>query len=1067
MIIHYNERLDAKIRVFISSTFRDMQNERNAMVGGVFPMLRRRYKNQCVDITEVDLRWGITERDIDKLALLEICISETLSCVPFFVGLIGDNYGTLAKTEEIKKLPPAYKRAIGMKSREDLPEGVSLTELEMRAGVFTRQNKDFARFFIRTAKETPQGELARLKNLIIDEGYSYSTYDSTEDFEKKAYESLLSLIDSSLPKEPPPPYGDRHYLSHLRLLKKASSTYVANDAFIDFVEKGIDESCCVYIHGGKGSGKSATMSYLIANEGVQRDGEVFFHFADADEESHTADNCIHRLRLYLECVTGIRSNESGDYNACLEVVREATLDSRIVLFFDATEKYGDPSLLSRLYALCKINPKICVVCSGTALYKSIPARQIEIAELVDEQIRQMTVKALRNCGKKLDEGHMSRIFANNCCRNPLFLTAMLGQLIAYGNHESFEEFFDRLVYLSGFDELFYLTVERLLAHFLGKGLDDNKVYLALGLMAYSNMGVRESELSEIVGMLPVERSIFLASIEIFITEIDTLIRFNHDLILGAARELLVSKMPQCESYVRERLVSYFEHNERRDGDRAYSELPFQYARLGLLGKLSEVLCSVECFRYLAKNQYNGLVRYLISLVEHADELGAVLIPEVKPADASLVADIFCQAGHYLCAIDTVRCSVGATVGSLTDETAPDLIADALVASALQPKHKVRLFATLARSYYKLATSKYKLAVCAYIRAIDFYRCTYPDDTVGLAAQSYLLGVTYKSMAELNRADELLRFSATEYERCGVKNDVSSWIYSVFGNLRFAMGEVSEAKNYLKRAVSDNEFLFGQDSSELAWSYSYAWAVYYTSGEKKTAYQYTKDAYRIYSALYQGRGAKVAWAASNLGACAHMSGSFDEARALYELSIRENNAPVPETARPHPYTLTAYANLALLEYEKRNRGEAIRLIELARDASERKNGVGHLYTANMLLNEGIIKCEPGKVKAALDIYRAHGTPDKYFAWNCYARVLLANDEDEAAEREIDALYEEYSARKSDLDIVTFLINESLEKISFNADTEQTRLVKAELVRFDDYRYYVTLNNSSALVLIPEV
>jgi hypothetical protein len=50
-----------QIRVFISSTFRDMQNERELLVKEVFPELRRVCDERFVTFTEVDLRWGIDE----------------------------------------------------------------------------------------------------------------------------------------------------------------------------------------------------------------------------------------------------------------------------------------------------------------------------------------------------------------------------------------------------------------------------------------------------------------------------------------------------------------------------------------------------------------------------------------------------------------------------------------------------------------------------------------------------------------------------------------------------------------------------------------------------------------------------------------------------------------------------------------------------------------------------------------------------------------------------------------------------------------------------------------------
>jgi telomerase protein component 1 len=48
------------IRVFISSTFRDMHAERDWLVKRVFPELRQRLEKHRVHLIDIDLRWGIT-----------------------------------------------------------------------------------------------------------------------------------------------------------------------------------------------------------------------------------------------------------------------------------------------------------------------------------------------------------------------------------------------------------------------------------------------------------------------------------------------------------------------------------------------------------------------------------------------------------------------------------------------------------------------------------------------------------------------------------------------------------------------------------------------------------------------------------------------------------------------------------------------------------------------------------------------------------------------------------------------------------------------------------------------
>lgn len=58
-----NFQKSRNIRIFISSTFQDMQSERDMLVNKVFPRLRQIAYERNVTLTEVDLRWGITEEE--------------------------------------------------------------------------------------------------------------------------------------------------------------------------------------------------------------------------------------------------------------------------------------------------------------------------------------------------------------------------------------------------------------------------------------------------------------------------------------------------------------------------------------------------------------------------------------------------------------------------------------------------------------------------------------------------------------------------------------------------------------------------------------------------------------------------------------------------------------------------------------------------------------------------------------------------------------------------------------------------------------------------------------------
>jgi hypothetical protein len=82
-----------EIRVFVSSTFRDMQEEREELVKQIFPQLRLLCESRGVTWGEVDLRWGIPDEAKAEGKVLPLCLAAIEHCRPYFIGLLGDRYG--------------------------------------------------------------------------------------------------------------------------------------------------------------------------------------------------------------------------------------------------------------------------------------------------------------------------------------------------------------------------------------------------------------------------------------------------------------------------------------------------------------------------------------------------------------------------------------------------------------------------------------------------------------------------------------------------------------------------------------------------------------------------------------------------------------------------------------------------------------------------------------------------------------------------------------------------------------------------------------------------------------
>ncbi len=81
------------IKIFLSSTFKDMHVERDHLLHVVFPELKARCRQKRINLIEIDLRWGVSEHDAEDGKVLDICLDEVDAYRPFFVGLLGHRYG--------------------------------------------------------------------------------------------------------------------------------------------------------------------------------------------------------------------------------------------------------------------------------------------------------------------------------------------------------------------------------------------------------------------------------------------------------------------------------------------------------------------------------------------------------------------------------------------------------------------------------------------------------------------------------------------------------------------------------------------------------------------------------------------------------------------------------------------------------------------------------------------------------------------------------------------------------------------------------------------------------------
>ncbi|TRZ48361.1 DUF4062 domain-containing protein, partial [bacterium] len=125
--------------VFISSTFADMQAERDHLKNIVFPKVEEELQKHRIKLEIVDLRWGVDttsmeQEDEREANVLKVCLDEIRRCKPFFIGLLGDRYGWVPPEERMKNA------IIGEGLKADL-KGKSVTDLEIHFGVLASRDQ--------------------------------------------------------------------------------------------------------------------------------------------------------------------------------------------------------------------------------------------------------------------------------------------------------------------------------------------------------------------------------------------------------------------------------------------------------------------------------------------------------------------------------------------------------------------------------------------------------------------------------------------------------------------------------------------------------------------------------------------------------------------------------------------------------------------------------------------------------------------------------------------------------------------------------------------------------------
>ena len=174
--------------VFITSTFQDMQAERDHLRKFVFPAPEEWLLTKRRHLEWIDLRVGVASASAEneearELMVLKVCLDEVKRSRPFLIALIGDRYGWVPPKERIA----AAAKEVGFSAEV---EDRSATDLEIDFGVFhdVEQRRRSLFFLRRPLPYEKMGVKA------ADYSVEYDGSDKDADLHRERLEALKTRI---------------------------------------------------------------------------------------------------------------------------------------------------------------------------------------------------------------------------------------------------------------------------------------------------------------------------------------------------------------------------------------------------------------------------------------------------------------------------------------------------------------------------------------------------------------------------------------------------------------------------------------------------------------------------------------------------------------------------------------------------------------------------------------------------------------------------------------------------------------------------------------------------------
>lgn len=470
-------------RVFISSTFEDLKEERDALQRAVFPRLAALCAGFDARFQPIDLRWGVREEAALDQRTMEICLAEVARCKrtglkPNFVILLGERYGwqplparirdsefqrVLALVEPASKglveswyqldlnaVPPEQllkprgweyqdwpawepierrlhgvlagaARQAGLEKRDLAKYVASATEQEIIAGIGCGTDAEHVFAFFREGGATEDPALAALKQRLRLTLPAGHVEEFRRGDAADLCERVYRTLERALSAQAQRLVRSNERDAHDRFADERAASVFGRRRDLEAIQIHLDSGPPqpLVVHGPSGSGKSAIMARASRARGVIR------RFIGVTAESSSG---VGLLRSVCQDLEEKPVELPGPFNELVEVfhdrLQRATAERPIVLFIDGVDQLDaqDPAAAMR-WLPATLPPHCRVVVSTTDIPAALQHAPVtKLQPLAIEATQEALERWFEDAGRRLQSTQLETVVAASARSGlPLYL----------------------------------------------------------------------------------------------------------------------------------------------------------------------------------------------------------------------------------------------------------------------------------------------------------------------------------------------------------------------------------------------------------------------------------------------------------------------------------------------------------------------------------------------------------------------------------------------------------------------------------------------------------------------